>query len=55
VRESHPDGLMARGVPPEFVKMANDNLAAINAPTKKSSRNVDLVECDEYLMSQLEI
>jgi len=31
VRENHPDSLMARGVPEEFVKLANDKLAAINA------------------------
>ena len=31
VRENHPDSLMARGVPPEFLKLANDKLAAINA------------------------
>ena len=31
VRENHPDSLMARGVPPEFVKLANDKLSAINA------------------------
>ena len=30
VRENHPDSLMARGVPPEFIKLANDKLAAIN-------------------------
>ena len=30
VRENHPDSLMARGVPGEFVKLANDKLAAIN-------------------------
>jgi DnaJ like chaperone protein len=30
VRENHPDSLMARGVPAEFVKLANDKLAAIN-------------------------
>ena len=30
VRENHPDSLMARGVPPEFEKLANDKLAAIN-------------------------
>jgi DnaJ like chaperone protein len=30
VRENHPDSLMARGVPPEFLKLANDKLAAIN-------------------------
>jgi DnaJ like chaperone protein len=31
VRENHPDGLIARGVPEEFVRLANDKLAAINA------------------------
>ncbi|HEV2562961.1 MAG TPA: DnaJ family molecular chaperone [Rhizomicrobium sp.] len=31
VRENHPDRLMARGVPEEFIKLANDKLAAINA------------------------
>jgi DnaJ like chaperone protein len=31
VRENHPDSLVARGVPPEFVRLANDKLAAINA------------------------
>lgn len=30
VSESHPDRLIARGVPPEFVLIANDRLAAIN-------------------------
>jgi len=30
VRENHPDSLMARGVPQEFIKLANDKLAAIN-------------------------
>ena len=30
VRENHPDSLMARGVPEEFLKLANDKLAAIN-------------------------
>jgi DnaJ like chaperone protein len=30
VRENHPDSLMARGVPAEFEKLANDKLAAIN-------------------------
>lgn len=31
VREHHPDRLIARGVPAEFVRVANDRLAAINA------------------------
>jgi len=35
VRENHPDRLMARGVPPEFIKLANDKLAAINAAYEK--------------------
>jgi DnaJ like chaperone protein len=35
VKENHPDSLMARGVPPEFVKIANDKLAAINAAYEK--------------------
>jgi DnaJ like chaperone protein len=35
VRENHPDSLMARGVPPEFVKLATDKLAAINTAYEK--------------------
>jgi DnaJ like chaperone protein len=35
VRENHPDSLIARGVPPEFEKLANDKLAAINAAYEK--------------------
>ena len=35
VRENHPDKLIARGVPGEFVKLANDKLAAINAAYDK--------------------
>lgn len=31
VRENHPDAMMARGVPPKFIDMANRKLAAINA------------------------
>lgn len=31
VRENHPDALVGRGVPEEFVDLANDKLAAINA------------------------
>lgn len=30
VRENHPDGLVARGVPPEFVAIANARIVAIN-------------------------
>jgi DnaJ like chaperone protein len=35
VRENHPDKLIARGVPEEFVRMANDKLAAINGAYRK--------------------
>lgn len=35
VRENHPDSLMARGVPEEFIKLANDKLAAINTAYKR--------------------
>lgn len=35
VRENHPDSLMARGVPEEFIKLANDKLAAINTAYEK--------------------
>ncbi|MCI5077143.1 DnaJ family molecular chaperone [Oricola sp.] len=30
VRENHPDQLVARGLPEEFIKIANDRIAAIN-------------------------
>ncbi|MAZ16212.1 MAG: molecular chaperone DjlA [Ahrensia sp.] len=30
VRENHPDQLVARGLPEEFLKIANDRIAAIN-------------------------
>ena len=35
VRENHPDSLMARGVPPEFINLATDKLAAINNAYEK--------------------
>lgn len=31
VTDNHPDRLIARGMPPEFIKIASDRLAAINA------------------------
>ncbi|MTH97944.1 molecular chaperone DjiA [Roseibium sp. RKSG952] len=31
VQETHPDRMIARGVPEEFVRIANDRLAALNA------------------------
>lgn len=42
VRENHPDSFMARGVPEEFLKLANDKLAAINAAYDKISRERSL-------------
>jgi len=35
VKENHPDSLIARGVPEEFVKLATDKLAAINGAYEK--------------------
>ncbi|MEM1377676.1 MAG: DnaJ family molecular chaperone [Pseudomonadota bacterium] len=31
VRQNHPDQMVARGVPPEFVRIADERLAAINS------------------------
>lgn len=31
IRETHPDTLVAKGLPPEFVQHANERMAAINA------------------------
>ncbi|MEO0919565.1 MAG: DnaJ family molecular chaperone [Pseudomonadota bacterium] len=31
VRQNHPDQMVARGVPPEFVRIADERMAAINA------------------------
>ncbi|HEY1632636.1 MAG TPA: DnaJ family molecular chaperone [Rhizomicrobium sp.] len=41
VKENHPDRLIGRGVPPEFVKLANDKLAVINAAYEKIRRERD--------------
>jgi DnaJ like chaperone protein len=41
VKENHPDRLMGRGVPPEFVKLANDKLAAINTAYEKIRKERD--------------
>lgn len=35
VQETHPDRLIARGVPEEFVRIANDRLAALNEAWSK--------------------
>lgn len=38
VVENHPDRLIARGVPEEFIRIANERLAAINAAWDKIER-----------------
>jgi DnaJ like chaperone protein len=38
VRETHPDRLMARGLPVEFIDLANRHLAAINAAYDRVSK-----------------
>lgn len=38
VAENHPDRLMAQGLPEEFVRIANDRLAAINAAWEQIER-----------------
>ena len=38
VRENHPDRMIARGVPEEFLKIANDRLSAINQAWSHISR-----------------
>lgn len=38
VKENHPDSLIARGVPEEFVAIANDKLATINAAYERIVR-----------------
>jgi DnaJ like chaperone protein len=38
VAENHPDQLMSHGLPPEFLKLANDRLAAFNAAYDQIAR-----------------
>jgi DnaJ like chaperone protein len=38
VRDNHPDRLMAQGLPEEFVAMANQKLATINAAYDKIAK-----------------
>jgi len=40
VAESHPDRLIARGVPPEFIIIANDRMASINAAWEQIEKAV---------------
>ncbi len=35
VKEHHPDSMIARGVPEEFIAVANSQLAAINGAYEK--------------------
>ncbi|MEM7750651.1 MAG: DnaJ domain-containing protein, partial [Pseudomonadota bacterium] len=42
VRNNHPDMAMARGVPEEFVEMANRKLASINAAFEEIARERNL-------------
>jgi len=45
VAENHPDKLIARGVPKEFVAIATEKLAAINeAYAQIANERVDVVE-----------
>jgi len=37
MRENHPDALIARGVPPPLVKIAENRTAAINAAYEQIS------------------
>lgn len=44
IRALHPDQMIARGVPPEFVKIANDRLAAVNAAFESIEADHKLTE-----------
>jgi DnaJ like chaperone protein len=44
VRENHPDMLMARGVPEEFIAIANQRIAAINAAWDKVEKDLKAYE-----------
>ncbi|MBZ9657049.1 J domain-containing protein [Phyllobacterium lublinensis] len=44
VRENHPDMLMARGVPEEFIAIANQRIAAINAAWEKVEKDLKAYE-----------
>jgi DnaJ like chaperone protein len=43
VRENHPDRMIARGVPEEFVRLANEKLASINGAYRKIQEERGLV------------
>ncbi|MGN6516693.1 MAG: TerB family tellurite resistance protein [Rhizomicrobium sp.] len=42
VKENHPDSLIGRGVPPEFVQLATDKLAAINSAYETIRKERDI-------------
>ena len=42
IREHHPDRLVAQGLPEEFVRQANDRMAAINAAYDRITRSRSL-------------
>lgn len=44
VRENHPDMLIARGVPEEFIAIANKRIAAINAAWDKVEKDLKAYE-----------
>ncbi len=44
VRENHPDVLIARGVPEEFIAIANQRIAAINAAWEKVEKDLKAYE-----------
>lgn len=41
VRESHPDGMAARGLPPEAIRLAEERLVAVNRAWEEISGKVD--------------
>jgi DnaJ like chaperone protein len=42
MKENHPDSLMARGVPAEFVRLATEKVAAINGAYDKIKKEREL-------------
>jgi DnaJ like chaperone protein len=38
VRESHPDGMAARGLPPEAIRLAEDRLVDVNRAWEEINR-----------------
>lgn len=42
VKENHPDSMIGRGVPPEFVRLATDKLAAINTAYETIRKERDI-------------